>query len=205
MLKNILRSIIIILVCSSLAYSPLLSAQEAAQLSLPSGDPVPPEFTQEVYENTVQPGSDHEIILKVTDNVGVEDVSLYFRVIGTDEYKRRIMTKVGETDNYSVKVNADEIKPPGIEYFVQAKDLAGNTVTLGYDFSPLSVNLVAPVPQNDVPPIPPPDGDKGISKWVWIGLGALVLGAAALSGGGGGDDGAPSTATLNVTATEPTN
>ena len=48
---------------------------------------------------------------------------------------------------------------------------------------------------------------KGISKWVWIGLGALVVGAAALAGGSSGGDSAPadSTATLSVNADEPTN
>jgi len=35
--------------------------------------------------------------------------------------------------------------------------------------------------------------EKKTSKWVWIGLGALLLagGAAAAAGGGGGDDAAP--------------
>ncbi len=48
-------------------------------------------------------------------------------------------------------------------------------------------------PEEDIPLKQSPKGEKkGISKWVWIGLGVLAIGgiaaAAAGGGGGGGDD-----------------
>lgn len=45
--------------------------------------------------------------------------------------------------------------------------------------------------------------EKKTSKWVWIGLGALLLAGGAAAAGGGGDDGAPAPAptTGDVTVT----
>jgi hypothetical protein len=209
MLKRILKTGIIIFVCNALVYTPLLRAE---QLSLPSGDLVAPEITQEIYEQSVPPDSDHEIQVKVTDDVGVKHVTLYYRVIGKDEYQRRSMQKVEKSDYYKATVNADEIKPPGIEYYVQAVDLAGNTLLHGYSFSPLSVKIDSAAAQPDLAGSTLPaaletdEEKKGVSKWVWIGLGALAVGALALSGGSsGGDSPPPSDATLSVTASEPTN
>jgi len=185
MLKRILKTGIIIFVCNTLIYTPLLRAE---QLSLPSGDLVAPEITQEIYEQSVPPDSDHEIQVKVTDDVGIKQVTLYYRVIGKTEYKRSTMQKVEKTDYYKVTVGADEIKPPGIEYYVQAVDLAGNSLLHGYSFSPLSVKIDAAATQPDLagstlPAALEPKTDeekKGVSKWVWIGLGALAVGALAL-------------------------
>lgn len=210
MFKKILKSSTIVFVCTALAYAPLPRAE---QLSLPSGDLVAPEITQEIYEQSVPPESDHEIQVKVTDDVGVKLVSLYFRVIGAADYNRRTMQKIGETDYYLAKVNADEIRAPGIEYYILAMDLAGNTILHGYSFSPLSVKVDTSGLQPDLAgstlpaALEPKEDDekKGISKWVWIGLGAVALGALALGGGSSGGDSTPSTATLNVTAAEPSN
>jgi len=48
------------------------------------------------------------------------------------------------------------------------------------------------MPGQDIPQTIPEEGEKkGVSKWVWVGLGALAIGGAALAlggGGGGGDD-----------------
>ena len=87
-------------------------------------------------------------------------------------------------------------------------DLAGNTLLHGYSFSPLSVKIGSTPAKTTVAestkaaPIKTAAGtDKGISKWVWIGLGVLLVGAAAAGGGsdGGGDD----TVSLTITTTEP--
>jgi hypothetical protein len=211
MLKKILKTTVITFLCNALAYAPLLRAE---QLSLPSGDLVAPEIIQETYVQSVAPDSDHEIMVKVTDDVGVKQVTLYYRVIGESDYKRRTMQKVGLTDDYLGRVNADEIRAPGIEYYIQAMDLAGNTLLHGYEFSPLSVKIDAGADTGVADSTEQPifDADtgeekKGISKWVWIGLGALAVGAIAAAGGGGGGDSAPppGEATLSVTASEPTN
>ena len=80
MIKNILRKSLVVIVCQTLAYAPLLSA---AQLSLPSGDLIAPEITQEKYIDTVKKGTDHQITVTVTDNVGVKQVTPWLFILTT--------------------------------------------------------------------------------------------------------------------------
>jgi hypothetical protein len=204
MLKRILNTGITLIACHALVYAPLL---RAAQLSLPSGDLIAPVVTQDKYENTVRPGTDHEVEVKVTDNVDVNLVTMFYRTIGKGEYKRLTMQKVGASDFYVVKINADEIVSPGIEYYVQAMDLAGNTVLHGHSFSPLSVKTTngdTAVAASSTSTSLEAEESSSIwsNKWLWIGLGVVAVGLAA-SGGGGGDT-PPSTATLNINASDPT-
>jgi hypothetical protein len=204
MLKRILNTGITLIACHALVYAPLL---RAAQLSLPSGDLIAPVVSQDKYENTVRLGTDHEVEVKVTDNVDVKLVTMFYRTIGKGEYKRLTMQKVGTSDSYMVKINADEIVSPGIEYYIQAMDFAGNTVLHGHSFSPLSVKT-----SNGDTAVAASSGstsleaEESTNTWLWVGLGvlAVVLVGAAASGGGDSGDTTPSTATLNVNASDPT-
>lgn len=204
MKKNLLHHAFVIFTCYSLAYTPLL---RAAQLSLPSSDLVAPEISQKNYVETVKPGKNHEVIVTVTDNVGVKQVVLYYRVIGTENYKTMAMHKINKSDDYRARLKAKQIKSPGIEYYVQAMDHAGNTLLHGYSFSPISVKTLAAgetavAASEKIPKLFEKEkaDDESSNKWLWIGLGVLVLAGAA--GGGGGGDSAP-TATLTVTTAEP--
>ncbi len=195
----------VIIICAALVCSPLINA---AQLSLPSGDLVAPVITQPEYTATVKEGENHVIDVRVTDNMAVKQVVLYYRTIGGKNYQRKLMSNIKKTDRYRISISADKIKKPGLEYYIQAVDVAGNTLLHGYSFSPLSVKVVAnyeniassTAASKAVSEI---ESDDSIftSKWFWIGVGVLVAGAAAASGGGGGDP----TATLTVNAGEPAN
>jgi len=202
----ILRQSVALFACYSLAFAPLLNA---AQLSLPSGDLVAPKITQEKYIDTVQKNQSHKITVTVKDNVGVKQVIVFFRVIGTEAYTSQTMQNIKGTDNYLATIKPSQIKPPGIEYYVQAMDHAGNTLLHGYSFSPLSVKTVAGG-STDVASTnqsaKSDDDEEGFfsNKWVWIGLGVIVLGAAASGGGSSGGGGEP-TATLTVNTAEPVN
>ena len=208
MIKNILRKILVVIICQTLAYAPLI---RAAQLSLPSGDLVAPQITQEKYIDTVKAGADHQVTVTVTDNVGVKQVTLFYRTIGTEEYKRMAMVNIVRTDDYQANIKSDQIKAPGMEYYVQAMDNAGNTLLHGYSFSPLSVKTTngdaATVASGDTAAILASE-EESSNTWLWIGLGVLAAGVVAVAaGGGGGDDGGdtpPTTATLNITADDPT-
>ncbi len=204
MIKHVLKTGIVLIACNALAYAPLLRAE---QLSLPGGDLIAPEISQDKYQDTVSPGSDHEIKVKVTDNVDVKQVTVYYRIIGKGDYKHQSMQRIDQSDHFITKIDADDIKTPGIEYYIQAQDFAGNTLLHGHSFSPLSVKIgnskavKEMVADSSDPVIKTQAGaEKGISKWVWIGLGVLLVGAAA-----GGDSGGDDTATLSITANEPTN
>jgi len=210
MIKPISLKIFAIFICYALAYSPFINA---AQLSLPSGDLIAPEITQSDYAGTVTEGKDYAVSVKVTDNIAVKQVVLYYRATGTEQYQRKLMQNMSGTDNYRVSIQADEISKPGIEYYIQAVDNAGNSLLHGYSFSPLSVKMLpdgdaladntTAVSEIAAAESAADDGSIFTNKWFWIGVGVLVAGAAASSSGGGG--GGTPTATLTIDAGEPVN
>jgi len=205
---------VVILICHVLACSPSVNA---AQISLPSGDLVAPEIIQTEYVGTVTEGSSHMVSVSVTDNVAIKQVVLYYRIIGEKNYQRKLMRNSSNTDKYQASIPAGKIEKPGIEYYVQAMDTAGNTLLHGYSFSPLSVKMItddelvadngsAVSDESVLGGASGAESDDSIftNKWFWIGVGVLVAGAAAASGGGGGGGNEP-TATLTVNAGEPAN
>lgn len=205
-MKKILRKSLVVILCHALAYAPLL---QAAQLSLPTGDLVAPEISQKKYINSVKKGADHPITVTVTDNIGIKLVTLYYKTIGTEDYKRISMKNVSNTDDYHATITSDLITSPGVEYYIQAMDSAGNTVLHGYSFSPLSVKTsngdTATVATADSAPIA--TEEESSNTWLWIGLGVLAVGLAAAAGGGGGggetDPPPPTSATLTINANNP--
>lgn len=202
MLKNLLRKGFIILLCQTLAYSPLLRAD---QLSLPSGDLIAPQITQDKYIDKVDPGADHDISVTVTDENGVKQVTLYYRQIGTEEYQRLTMNNIANSDDYHAIITADLIKGPGVEYYIQAMDKAGNSVLHGYSFSPLSVktdsNAAILAASSNNATI---ENEESSNMWLWIGLGALAVVVAVAAGGGGGGGGSEPASTGTVVISGPT-
>jgi len=207
---------IALLISAGFIYTPIL---QAAQLSLPSGDLIAPEVSHEVIPGSLEAGSTVQIKATVTDNVGVKSVTLFYRTKGTEEYKRAAMNRIGETDEYAVTLGKDELSAPGIEYYIQAMDLAGNSLLHGYSFSPLSVSVVPPSapPAKETESVAEkaqpsgetiqeePKGEKKKSKtWLWIALGALAVGVvAAAAGGSGGGDGGSNTGTVVISGPNP--
>lgn len=186
----------------------------ADQLALPSGDLTAPEVVHEVPKVPLVPGADNKITVKVTDNVGVKQVLLFYRTIGATEYSRVQMQKA-DVDNYIVTLTAGIVAAPGLEYYIQAEDLAGNTLLHGYSFSPLIAKVLATGEttaasatddRNIATAVSASAASSGAgepfwkNKWVWIGLGVVVA-AAAAGGGGGGSSSAPDTSTSGTTVT----
>jgi hypothetical protein len=212
--NHYLRAFTALLLCVGLIYTPIL---KAAQLSLPSGDLIAPEVSHEVIPGTLEAGSSLQIKATVTDNVGVKSVTLFYRTKGEEEYKRIAMNRIGDTNEYAVTLGKKDLVEPGIEYYIQAMDLAGNSLLHGYSFSPLAVNVVAPAaPKAEAPEAvaeegqtirEEPQAEKKKSKtWLWIALGAVAIGviAAAASGGGGSDNPPPDqTGTVVISAPPP--
>jgi len=193
-----LRLFISLFVSLSLIYMPILRAD---QLALPSADLVAPVVKHHPIENTPTAGLSQKFSAIVTDNVGVKSVTLFYRQIGSKQYQQKAMRKVGDTDEYLAILDADEMKAPGIEYYIQASDLAGNNLLHGYSFSPLVVN-VSPAAAKPTEKVSfAPEENKETSKWVWIGLGVLAVAAAA--GGGGGGGGSSNNGTVTITAPLP--
>lgn len=206
-MKRRLRSFLIIIISNCLAFLPLVNIKAAENLALPSGDVIAPEIKHTPNTSLVPAGEFINIHATVTDNVGVKDVTIFYRdKISTGEYKRTKMTREQGTDFYSAALPG--VMAPGVEYYLQATDLAGNTILHGHTFSPLSITMTPGAPaqegagertmalQDDVAE----PANKGINKWVWIGLGVLAV--AGLAGSDSGDPD-PTTGTIVITGSTP--
>lgn len=209
-MKRILRAFIVVVISNSLIFYPLVTVYAAEGLAFPTGDLVAPQIDSPPVTEKIPPGERPIINATVTDNVGVKTVTIFYRDKGETEFQRKEMLRDPGTDKYSATLPA--IVAPGIEYYIQATDQAGNTLLHGHTFAPLTLNVlpgkstqegqeaVAAAPQGEAVAKP----EKGVSKWVWIGLGVLAVGALAGGGGGGSTSAAPEADTGTVTITGPT-
>jgi len=201
---HIIRKFIVVFICNYLLFLPLINANAADGLAFPAGDLIAPEIKSPPVTEKFPVGERPTIHATVTDNVGVKNVTIFYRDMGEKEFQRKEMLREPGTDEYSITLPA--IVAPGLEYYLQATDLAGNTLLHGHTFAPLTLNVNAPLGN-----LAQEDQSKGsekpqqgVNKWVWIGLGVLAVGA--LAGGGGGGGGGSSTKTANsgtVTITGP--
>jgi len=213
---KLLRVILVVLLSISFVLLPVV---QAAELALPSGDLIAPVIEHTPIEKDIYVGEQINVAATVTDNVGVGNVILFYRDANATEFKRLKMNRDLDSFIYTTQLTATD--SPGLEYYIQATDLAGNTLLFGYSFSPLTIAVLptatvsVAVTDNSETNVPHTavvastantDGKKsGISKWVWIGLGVVVAGAA-LSGGGGGSDSTeppPSTGGLTISGSAP--
>jgi len=140
----------------------------------------------------------------VTDNVGVDKVTLYFRPVGATDYRELDMVRT-TGDRFAGVIDAREVVDPGIEYYIQAADGAGNTALRGFSFSPLMVAVGKAAPAPDLAEAG--EGAEGVRPWykkpvVWAIVGGVVIAAAAAGGGGGGGGSSPN---VSFSGPAPTN
>jgi hypothetical protein len=198
MFKSSIRFALVVMLIQSMLFCNFVHAD---QLSLPAEDLTAPEVQHDPISEPLTSGAMHRIQATVTDNVAVDTVSLFYRHVGATQYQRKPMLREAlGSDVFSVTLGHKDLAAPGIEYYIQATDMAGNSVLYGYSFEPIKLSVVsdtgstADATDNEYTEPTNADGKekkKGGSKWIWIALGALALGAvaAAASGGGGGDSG----------------
>ncbi len=183
------------------ALLPMAAALAQQQdLQLPAQDITAPKLVYEPSAEAATAGEPYVISVTATDETAVESVSLFYRRIGDSAFTRLEMDPIGG-GMYTLSVPAEDMREPGIEYYVQAADQAGNTVLRGYSFQPLALEVV-PAPAVAAPeaapepvapePEPQPtvaEADSGGVNWLWIvlGVGAAVALAGGGDGGGGGD------------------
>jgi len=188
-------------------FQPFLAAAQEP----PSVDLIAPKILHARPMGLFRAGQEIEIVATVTDEEsGVAAVRLFFRSKGERSYREINMIKE-EGDQYHALLPGDAVQSPGIEYYLESEDRAGNRVqTLrSPDFAPISVSVEHPLTpwerfQAD-------DRPWYKKPWVWTVAGVLVLGAAAsMAGGGGGGGGghsggagAPSTGSLTVNGPVP--
>ncbi len=199
---KVIRFVLVCLLSSTLVFTPI---SYAAELALPSGDLVAPVIKHEPIKGDIPPGQSVSVNAKVTDNVGVKEVILFYRESDDGDFKRMKMQRDLDSDNYASKLY---VPSSSLEYYIQATDLAGNTLLFGHSFSPLMIT-VAPTKgvageASAVAVVPTDEGEKsGVNKWVWVGLGVVAVGALAGGGGGGGGGGTEDVGTGTVVITSP--
>ncbi|VAW57800.1 hypothetical protein MNBD_GAMMA07-1639 [hydrothermal vent metagenome] len=203
MLKNVVKRIIISILCYILAFS---STVNAAQNSFLSIDVLAPEISQPEYIDTVIKDTDHTVTVNVTDNAVIKQVTLYYRLMGDEKFIPLPMNIIENTHNYQVNIAAKNIKNTDMEYYIQAMDSSENESFHGHSFSPLSVTLIADAPiepyiSNELASNTLISEESNIftNKWFWIGVGVLVVGAAAT---GGGSEPPATTTSLTIDAGE---
>jgi len=193
MLRKI-SNITVVIICHSLMFSPFVYAD---QLALPSGDLIAPQIGHEPLKGSIKANSTQQIKATITDNVGIKVVTLFYRTIGSGDYKRVQMNQVEGTNEFVAMLGFEVTVEPGIEYYIQAVDLAGNALLHGYSFSPLKIVIVpdgsvTTTAQSATAQAPKQElllGKEKTNKWLWIGLSVLAVGVIAAVAGGGEDDG----------------
>ena len=159
----------------------------------------------------------------ITDNVAVEETTLFYRPLGYPEYSSINMELIAN-HLYSAAIPREEVQEPGIEYYIQASDEAGNMVMRGFSFSPLIVTVTPALPgveekkDQAIAGIEEPQESFRLATeepavkpwykkwWVWTLVAVVIGGAAAASGGGGGGGegaGAPTLTTGSATISGP--
>ena len=193
-MKKIIVKIITVYLVTSLVYTPLLLAADP--------DLVSPVIEHQAATGAIKGGTPIKMLAKVTDDIGVKSVTLYYRTEGMTSYRTLEMGLDSESGQFTAIIPGDEVVTSSLEYYIQATDVNGNTVTRGGRNFPLSIALVAP----PVESTPTDDKQEPSYTWAWV-VGGLLLGAAALSGGGGGggdDGGNPGkTGTIKFTGPQP--
>ena len=201
----------------------------AQTLKLPSkGDLTAPVINHDPPVRSFRSGESLSIQATITDNSEIKEAILFYRTMGKEEYSSINMEKQPE-GVYAASIPTEEIAEPGVEYYIQASDPAGNIALRGFSFSPLTVTVIPVLPDKKTDealtqnlfPAEKRDAalksEPGITNpwykkwWVWTLAGAVVVGGAmALGGGGGGGGGGgrggnpPGPATGSATITGPT-
>lgn len=155
-------------------------------------DATAPVVRHDPVASEVGAGTPLTISATVTDNVGVDRVTLYYRSRGEDEYRRAEMQRIAGTDIFVATLDGEDIREPAFEYYVEAADTAGNILLVGYALSPLIVSVTesraAAAPVAAAPETAPRESTSkaGTPTWMWVLMGVGVAALAAGAGGGGG-------------------
>lgn len=150
-------------------------------------------------------GQPYTLNVVVTDESGVKEVVLHYRIAAEEQFRAINMQHRG-ANRYQAIVPPSDLVVPQMNYYIQAADNNGNAVFRGAQFSPLALQVLpggAALGDESVadasPQTPAETGitrsaDKSVAvvppNWKWIVGGLVIVGALLAGGGGGGGDGA---------------
>lgn len=197
-IMSVIRKITSIVLAVLLSVTPALTPLAQAQ----SADITPPKVLHEPDTSPVPSDQPYVISATVSDESGVGTVTLFFRQVGSSVFNSVSMKASGNNDLYITEINPDELSPPGLEYYIQAEDAAGNTLLRGFTFEPLILTVTEGTGASSYAreTTTKSERESGLSsnKWLWIGLGVLAVGGLAAAGGGGGGGSSDPTVTIEA-------
>ena len=138
-------------------------------------------------------GNAQSIVAEISDNQAVERALLSYRTSSSDFYSTTEMSADVTSTTWlaNIETTTDDDR---IYYYIVAEDTDGNRVQKGSESNPLSIELQS---AGVVPAFAPVKVDDK-TKWIGIGLGAiLAIGLIASGAGGGGDDNDDSNGIVN--------
>ncbi len=175
----------------------------AAQLGLPAPDIEPPTILFNEGNTVIEEGI-KTFSATVTDNIGVANVTLYFKSPADIAFKPRKMNPSSADPNiYTVEIEIDSVITSKLEIYIRADDVSGNSIFEGQKFSPLTYTVIPSASAGKVITSvtePPAEEEEGMSTLSIILIG---LGVAALAGSGGGGGDGPSTGSVTITSDLP--
>ena len=195
---NLKKKSVLILVVAVYTFLFLPLAQLGAQTTQTplEDDLISPLIQHDSSTQSVPVGEALQLQATITDNGAVKEVVLFYRKMGATEYSKTNMNRTG-SDVYSATIPKEVVMEPGLEYYIQASDSAGNIVMRGIAFSPLVVTVAtilppAPVATNGLSSTTKPASSPHWYKkwWVWAIVGVVLVGAVA-GGSGGGESQTP--------------
>jgi len=156
----------------------------------------------ELEELTVGEAAQTQVFtVLIAEDVLLRDAALYYRREGQLPFTPAPMQALGDTGYYSVSIPTDSTDLRTIEYYVQARDEAGNRTVSGFAFDPYQRRLqpsskitTNTESQTTVEPIPTSKEEANIppilrQRWVQVALGVVAVGiVASLASSSGGSD-----------------
>lgn len=146
--------------------------------------------------------------ITATDNQSIAFIHLHYRLSPNANYQKGTMTRVGETDLYSFTIPAASLSSAvdSVQYYIEAKDDAGNRTLQGFSFDPLERTLLdspATLASSNAQADASSTsllGSLSTTQKVVIGVvGLVVVGALVSAAGGSSDDGGTGVPTVPVT------
>lgn len=140
-------------------------------------------------------GDSQVFTVTATDDQVIESIVFRYRLSSDTDYQRGDMTRIGDTDLYSFTIPAESISDSVevIQYYIEAKDEAGNRTLQGFSFDPVerillerSADVLVASDQTDTASSSFLGSLSTTQKVVFGVVGVVVLGALISSAGGGG-------------------
>lgn len=194
----------------------LCSAAESE--SKPGGrlmfDVEPPVIKHTPFTKPQLPSSPIMIEATITDNQGIKNASLNYRVKGMQNYRVLTMRQSATTPkSYVSSIPGNEVGTETIEYYIQATDTGGNTVLRGGVLFPLSIAMTQPkvepasITANTSSTPTETEGlfdlPSGNTTWAWIAGGVLIGTLVAISSKDDEEPAAKPGGTIAISATNP--